>query len=269
MRDWLGFPDARVTPKGPDGGVDVTSSRALAQVKWQGAAVGRPELQRLFGARGHDSNKQLLFFAASGYSMNAITYADQVGIALFTYNPVGELTCLNGAAETLTSRPSLTDSDRPDYLPSPSRLKELFLLRNPPGIENYTLSVTDKGAGMLASDPRITPDFYLFIPVIGDVGIWFSTDDPEDTHGYDSLRDFVIDVDNGKPDQDQFIRLPWLAATIVKHVFDRLVTSDPEIRDFKIRYANSQLVVETDDLDIIHSIDLTLTENGKKAFYRI
>ncbi len=87
----LGFTDARVTAGGADGGIDVRSSAALAQVKWRGGMVGRPELQALFGARGSDFSKQLLFFAASGYSQHAVEYADHSQIALFVYEPTGTL----------------------------------------------------------------------------------------------------------------------------------------------------------------------------------
>ncbi|WP_181724509.1 restriction endonuclease [Nocardia gipuzkoensis] len=41
----LGFPDAKVTPRGADGGIDGTSSRAIAQVKWHTAPTGRPDVQ--------------------------------------------------------------------------------------------------------------------------------------------------------------------------------------------------------------------------------
>ncbi|MDJ0105128.1 restriction endonuclease [Rhodococcus erythropolis] len=90
MRE-LGFTDARVTTGGADGGIDVRASAALAQVKWRGGLVGRPELQALFGARGSDFSKQLLFFAASGYSQHADEYADHSQIALFVYEPMGTL----------------------------------------------------------------------------------------------------------------------------------------------------------------------------------
>ncbi|MEU4060300.1 restriction endonuclease [Rhodococcus qingshengii] len=94
MRE-LGFADARVTAAGPDGGIDVSSSRALAQVKWRGGMVGRQDLQALYGARGQDVSKRLLFFAASGYSKPAIDYADRNQIALFIYEPMGTLVARN------------------------------------------------------------------------------------------------------------------------------------------------------------------------------
>lgn len=100
MRE-LGYADAQVTVGGADGGIDVHSSAALAQVKWRGGMVGRPELQALFGARGTDFSKQLLFFAASDYSQHAVGYADHSQIALFVYDPIGILAPKNRHAAAL------------------------------------------------------------------------------------------------------------------------------------------------------------------------
>ncbi|MBM4569168.1 hypothetical protein GS489_01275 [Rhodococcus hoagii] len=105
MRE-LGFSDALVTVGGADGGIDVRASGALAQVKWRGGMVGRPELQNLFGARGNDFSKSLLFFAASDYSQHAVEYADSMSIALFVYNPDGTLVARNRHAQGLQSNPA-------------------------------------------------------------------------------------------------------------------------------------------------------------------
>lgn len=64
--------------------MDVTAAGALAQVKFQAVTVGSPDLQRLFGARGHALHRALLFFTGTGYSPRAHEYAASVGIALFT-----------------------------------------------------------------------------------------------------------------------------------------------------------------------------------------
>lgn len=96
MRSW-GFTDAVATTGGSDGGIDVRSSRALAQVKWKGGVTGRPDVQNLYGARGAGT-EQLLFFSASGYSDQAIAYADQLGIMLMTYDPLGAVEGVNPAA---------------------------------------------------------------------------------------------------------------------------------------------------------------------------
>lgn len=91
MRRW-GFGDARVTGKGADSGLDVLASTAVAQVKWKTAQVGRPELQALYGARAGHHHRRMLFFAASGYSVPAIRYADENGMLLFVYDPLGAIT---------------------------------------------------------------------------------------------------------------------------------------------------------------------------------
>ncbi len=94
----MGFPDARETPVGPDGGIDVRSQRAIAQVKFRGAQTGRSDLQRLVGARGRDQHLALFFFTASSYSNRALEYAAEMDVALFTYDPTGALTPHSPAA---------------------------------------------------------------------------------------------------------------------------------------------------------------------------
>ena len=64
----LGFGDARCTGAGTDGGVDVRSREAVAQVKAQLTPVGRPELQALYGV-ARSEGCQPLFFSAPATSM--------------------------------------------------------------------------------------------------------------------------------------------------------------------------------------------------------
>ncbi|MFD6057784.1 restriction endonuclease [Rhodococcus wratislaviensis] len=101
MRSSFGFPDAQLVSGGPDGGVDVRSRQALAQVKRKTATTGRPDLQRLYGARGADLSKQLLFFSLAGYSRQAITYANEHGICLFQYDNYGNVSPANPSARRL------------------------------------------------------------------------------------------------------------------------------------------------------------------------
>jgi hypothetical protein len=105
MRYW-GFSDAQAKPGGADGGIDVRSRRALGQVKYQAAAVGRPELQNLFGARGRNMHQQLLFFTGSSYASTAIEYADTNDIALFVYALDGAMTPVNNAARRVGAPPA-------------------------------------------------------------------------------------------------------------------------------------------------------------------
>ncbi|WP_109527720.1 restriction endonuclease [Nocardia aurea] len=112
MRE-LGFFDAVATTGGADGGIDVRASNAVAQVKWRGGVTGRPELQRLFGARGADFSSKLLFFSATGYSQQAHEYAMSSGIALFTYEPTGDLRPENRLASSLVNSANPTSAPPP------------------------------------------------------------------------------------------------------------------------------------------------------------
>lgn len=98
MKLW-GFTDAVATTGGADGGIDVRSSKALAQVKRRSRAASRPEVQQLYGARGSDHEKQLFFFAASAYSKDAVKYADEVDVRLFLYNESGAVSPVNRRAK--------------------------------------------------------------------------------------------------------------------------------------------------------------------------
>lgn len=89
-----GYSDARTTGRGTDGGVDVRGTGVLAQVKHHAKPVGRPDLQRLYGARGSDMHA-LYFFALSGFSPQAIAYAREHNIGLLKYDRFG-----NAAAVT-------------------------------------------------------------------------------------------------------------------------------------------------------------------------
>jgi hypothetical protein len=103
MRDW-GYPDARVTPPGRDGGVDVRSREALAQVKFEAAQVGAPALQRLVGARAREHHKELFFFSGAGFASTAVEYADTMDIALFQYDLLGRMTAKNRCAANVITR---------------------------------------------------------------------------------------------------------------------------------------------------------------------
>lgn len=87
MRE-IGFADASPTKASGDNGIDVYSADAVAQVKWHAKPVGRPDLQNLVGSSSqiHDG-KKLLFFSRKGFSREAVQFADQMPIALFTSVP--------------------------------------------------------------------------------------------------------------------------------------------------------------------------------------
>lgn len=69
-----------------DGGVDVDSDLFVAQVKHQEAKVGVKAVRELF-AVASVAQKQPLFFAKVGFSKDAVEFANNVGISLFTYLP--------------------------------------------------------------------------------------------------------------------------------------------------------------------------------------
>jgi hypothetical protein len=103
MRHW-GFADASMTSGGADNGVDVRARGALAQVKFRAAMAGRPDLQRLVGARGRDTGKALLFFSGTGYSAHALVYADDMEIALFEYDQTGRVQPANKLGRRIADR---------------------------------------------------------------------------------------------------------------------------------------------------------------------
>lgn len=101
MRDHLGFKDAAVTTASGDGGVDVVAKQSVAQVKHWGSQVGRPAIQQLYGARGADHSKKMVFFCSGGYSRQALAYADEVRVALFTFDAAGSYEAVNESAKEI------------------------------------------------------------------------------------------------------------------------------------------------------------------------
>ena len=119
MRHW-GYTDARAVPGGPDAGIDVRSAGAVAQVKWQSVAVGRPMLQQLVGANDRPEAK-LMFFTASNYTAAAVEYADSRHIALFTYGPWGRMEPTNSEARLLVAAAERQRTERLETTGTPSR----------------------------------------------------------------------------------------------------------------------------------------------------
>ena len=99
LRDKLGETSAQVGRGHRDGGVDVESARFVVQVKdWEGN-VGGPAVRQIFGvaaARG----KTALVVAKSGYTVDALRFADQAGVGLYSYRR-GTIEPVNGVARAL------------------------------------------------------------------------------------------------------------------------------------------------------------------------
>lgn len=113
MRAW-GYTDAAVTTRGADGGIDVRSRRAVAQVKFVTAKTGRPDIQKLVGASRPDL--QRFFFSRSGYSKTAVTFAVSAGVALFTYDRLGRVYPANAHASTVLRQ-------APRHRPAPAAVR--------------------------------------------------------------------------------------------------------------------------------------------------
>jgi tetratricopeptide (TPR) repeat protein len=99
---FFGYYDARVTQAGSDGGVDVVSSEAIAQVKFEQSRTGRPKLQELTG-EAVTSGKKAFFFSLSGYTKNAVEWAESspAGLALFQYDHEGMVSAVNSEAKAV------------------------------------------------------------------------------------------------------------------------------------------------------------------------
>jgi len=86
----LGYSDAQRTNAGADGGVDVESARAVAQVKDQSSPVGRQLIQQLYGV-AHSRNKKAYFFARK-YASKAVEWARENNVKLYQFNRAGVVT---------------------------------------------------------------------------------------------------------------------------------------------------------------------------------
>lgn len=93
VAEWLrslGHTGVAVTSLTGDGGIDVETDQAAAQVKAGMSPTGRPALQALLGAAAVDGRKPL-FFSAAGYTIQATEWAEDARLALFTFDRYGEV----------------------------------------------------------------------------------------------------------------------------------------------------------------------------------
>ena len=97
---WMGFLDAEPMPIGPDGGIDVDSKLAVGQVKARLTPTSRPEVQQHYGV-AQAEGKEPLFFALDRYTVEAFEFANQVGMALFSFDLEGRPSAVNEAARIL------------------------------------------------------------------------------------------------------------------------------------------------------------------------
>jgi hypothetical protein len=96
----LGFSDVSLTAAGADGGIDVASPDAGAQVKhYKKSPIGAPTVQQLRGATV--GKEWALFYSLSGYTKSAVDYANAATVALFQYDENGVVEPRNNAATHL------------------------------------------------------------------------------------------------------------------------------------------------------------------------
>jgi hypothetical protein len=95
----LAYPDALVTPVGPDDGIDVSSFRAVAQVKWKTKRVSAPEVRDLAGTG--KPGQARFFFSRSGYTKPALRWAadPEHRVQLFTMGDDGNILACNYRAK--------------------------------------------------------------------------------------------------------------------------------------------------------------------------
>ena len=81
--------DARRTPKGPDGGIDIFGPALAAQCKFHPSAkVGAPDIQRLAGAAQQAGKRHLAFFHyGAGYTAAALVAARSLRVDLWAFDP--------------------------------------------------------------------------------------------------------------------------------------------------------------------------------------
>jgi hypothetical protein len=88
MKYW-GIEDAQKTPKGSDGGIDVYSSRFIAQVKFfANKKVEREDVQKLYGVAQSVNAGSIFFSYASGYTTPALEWAEEQGMACFSFDEI-------------------------------------------------------------------------------------------------------------------------------------------------------------------------------------
>lgn len=100
MKEVLEFADATLHDPGPDGGVDVSSKNAAAQVKYHINKVGFPYVAQIKGV-AVTSGRIPVFYSRAGYIASAFTFASKSGVALFAWQDGGSPAPCNAAASAL------------------------------------------------------------------------------------------------------------------------------------------------------------------------
>ena len=136
---WLGFIDAQATPVGPDGGIDVWASDAIGQVKDYGKPIGRPEIQQHLGVATGEGNKLPIFFARSGYTPQAVEWANELDMPLYEFDLAGSFQPSNLAAQRLWSAGAKTFLKTHGSETQETRLPDRNPTSAPPSVEEVSL----------------------------------------------------------------------------------------------------------------------------------
>ena len=101
---YIGFEGVQVTQFSGDGGVDIESQTAIAQVKHYGGSVGVSEIRELVGV-SHVDGRTPIFFTSGSYTRDAMKFGDEAGVIMFIYDAeAGFLHPENVAAREMISR---------------------------------------------------------------------------------------------------------------------------------------------------------------------
>lgn len=101
---YLGYKDAEATRAVKDGGIDIFSSRMVAQCKYQELPVGVKPIRELFGL-SQARKKKPLFFSLNGYTREAIREAEQFDVEMWVVRP------LDGTIERVQSFEQMNQGD--------------------------------------------------------------------------------------------------------------------------------------------------------------
>ncbi|MCZ2857416.1 restriction endonuclease [Blastococcus sp. VKM Ac-2987] len=104
--EYLGYSNVRVTPVGADGGVDVSSDEAYAQVKAKTAPTGISDIQRHFGVC-QAATRTPLFFSLAGYTTSAMQWAERARMALFRFDLQGQPEPVSATARDIVDSTAL------------------------------------------------------------------------------------------------------------------------------------------------------------------
>jgi hypothetical protein len=96
----LGFEQCRATPPGPDSGVDVRGWGVVAQVKAEAKPVRLDVVQRTYGCAQAEGARAVVF-GMSSFTRDASEWADNYGVALFSFDFAGTPRPVNACAQLL------------------------------------------------------------------------------------------------------------------------------------------------------------------------